>query len=477
MKLKITSWAASPIFALLTTIVLLIAPVAAQAQMTLDSMLNRTLDSMKTLLNVKSLSAAMQLPDAAVWSHAKGISGGSLLATPDKVYLIGSVTKTMTSACILQLAEQNVLNLDDSLSRWVSPLPTQINPNITIRQLLRHQSGIYDVLSNPNCQPALQANMTRIWQPEELITAFIGNPVFAPGTDWQYSNTNYMLLAMIIKQATGNPFHTELRNRFFTPLTMNTIAIPAFETLISPVAHIWIDLNGDGVLDNANSFYMGWKSLNSAAGAAGGYFATPSDVTRWMRTYMRGDLLSAASMAQAKTTVMAPGLPGASYGLGLMKKSFIGYEGYGHGGDLSYTASSWYFPAKDVSITVFANDASINSWALAPVIAALLKTYTRWQTLVPTANFSATADFTAYPNPFSDNIAVNLNAPSAQISGLKFSLYNALGELVAVNKTPNFDANNAIFDAERLAKLPAGIYFLNIDTPEMAQKTVKMVKK
>ncbi len=471
MKIKIPKWLCFCFYWILT--------LTAQAQtgMTLDSMLNRTLDSMKTLLNVKSLSAAMQLPDATVWSHANGISGGSLLATPDKVYLIGSVTKTMTSACILQLAEQNVLSLDDSLSRWISPLPTQINPNITILQLLRHQSGIYDVLSNPSCQPALQANMSRIWQPQELITAFIKNPVFAPGTDWQYSNTNYMLLAMIIKQATGNPFHTELRNRFFTPLAMNTIAISAFETLTSPVAHIWIDLNGDGILDNANSFYMGWKSLNSAAGAAGGYFATPADVTRWMRTYMRGDLLSAASMAQAKTTVYAPGLPGATYGLGLMKKSFIGFEGYGHGGDLSYTASSWYFPAKDVSITVFANDASINSWALAPVIAALLKTYNRWQTLVTTNNIPANTNFAAYPNPFTDNIHVELKNPSEQLTDIQFSLYNTLGELVASDKKQNILNNNATFDSELLANLPAGVYFLKIAAANFPENTLKLIKQ
>lgn len=125
----------------------------------LDSILNKTLDSMQVVLNVKSLSAAMQFTDSSVWARASGISSvfPTVNVTTNDVYLIGSITKTITAACILQLTDQGILNLDDSLYMWLDTIQ-YINPNITIRQLLRHQSGIYDVLSNPACQPALIAN-------------------------------------------------------------------------------------------------------------------------------------------------------------------------------------------------------------------------------------------------------------------------------------------------------------------------------
>ncbi len=265
---------------------------------------------MKTVLNVKSLSASIQFPDTAVWKRATGISSVNppLNVTTDDAYLIGSVVKTMTSACILQLADQGVLNLDDSLHQWLDTIQ-YINPNITIRQLLRHQSGLYDVLNNPACQPALMANQSTVWLAVDLINTFIQPPIAAPGTNWSYCNTNYFLLGMIIEEATGNYYYDELRNRFFSPLGMTTIGIPAFESYSNPVAHLWLDINGDGITDDAHFFYYYYLSLNSAAGAAGGYYATPSDVTRWMRTYMRGDLLTPGMLLQARTTVFALGLP------------------------------------------------------------------------------------------------------------------------------------------------------------------------
>jgi CubicO group peptidase (beta-lactamase class C family) len=122
------------------------------------------------------------------------------------------------------------------------------------------------------------------------------------------------------------------------------------------VAHVWLDITGDGIADDAHDFYINYLSLNSVAGSAGGYFSTASDITKWMRTYMRGDFLSSSTLDEAKKTVPASGSQGGAYGLGLMKNSFNGFLAYGHGGDLGYAASSWYFPEKDISISVLTND-------------------------------------------------------------------------------------------------------------------------
>lgn len=444
----------------------------------LDTLLNKTLDSMQIVLNVKSLSAAIQFSDTDNWARATGISSmnPTVNVTTNDAYLIGSVTKTLTSACILQLADQNLLNVDDSLYKWLDTMP-YINPNITIRQLLRHQSGLYDVLENSNCQPTLMAKQDSVWKAQDLISTFVQAPHFQAGAGWSYCNTNYMLLGMIIEKVTGNPFYEELRSRFFMPLGLNSIAIPAFETVNSPIAHVWLDITGDNITDDAHNFYFNYLSLNSTAGAAGGYYATPSDISKWMRTYMRGDLHSANIMAQAKTTVSAPGLPNTTYGLGLMKKSFYSYDGYGHGGDLAYAASSWYFPAKDISISVFTNDSKNNSWTLAPVVAALLKTFFTWQNTSGIVSDSRVEDIgtSVFPNPFNDEITIALQLPQ-NVSEIQLELSNILGQKLATITEQNLSAGDAYLTFPHLTHLHSGVYFVNISQNGHWIKTLKVVK-
>ncbi|MNJ84782.1 D-alanyl-D-alanine carboxypeptidase precursor [compost metagenome] len=450
--------------------------VNAQISAGLDTELQHTLDSMRTVLGAKSLSAAIQTSDGSIWAHSTGISSvfPAENVTPNDAYLIGSVTKTITSACILQLADEGLLNLDDSLHEWLQIIP-YIDSTITIRQLLNHTSGIYDVLSHPHNQDSLLADISRIWTPEELIDRFISPPLFPPGTSWSYSNTNYFLLSMIIREATGNPFYTELRNRFFDPLQLNSFAIPAFETLNSPVAHLWLDITGDGVLDDADSFYMNYLSLNSTAGAAGGYFSTPTDCTKWMWTYMRGDLLSAAMMAEAKTTVFAPAAQGGKYGLGLMKNQthFLGYEAYGHGGDLAYHASSWYFPVLDQSITVFTNDNNKNSWALLPVVRELLGTYVENHTASLEEN--QTGNFQVAPVPFTNELSISYENVSSDHE-IQFTLTDAVGQTIATRITDPLIKKHAVIKFQNLESLPAGIYFVQITANGGKVQTIKVVK-
>lgn len=459
------------------TLLLLCATHRSTAQISpaLDNELQHTLDSMRTVLGAKSLSAAIQTSDESIWTHSNGLSSAWTNVTPEDTYLIGSVTKTITSACILQLADEGLLNIDDSLYQWLPTMP-YIDTTITIRQLLNHTSGIYDVLSHPHNQDSLLADMSRIWTPEELIDRFISPPLFAAGSSWSYSNTNYFLLSMIIREATGNEFYTELRNRFYTTLGLSTFAIPAFEPLTSPVAHVWLDITGDGVLDDAHNFYMNYLSLNSTAGAAGGYFSTPTDCTKWMRTYMRGDLLSAEMMTEAKTTVNAAGSQGGQYGLGLMKNetNFLGYLAYGHGGDLAYHASSWYFPELDQSITVFTNDNNDNSWQLLPVVRELLRTYVENATASVDKPENFAADLSVSPNPFTDQLLIKWNGNTSD--DMVITLHDELGRILAVQT--EHTATNNLFESriDHLHTLPGGIYFVQLTVNGGQTKTVKVVK-
>lgn len=446
-------------------IILLFSSSASSAQssgnLQLDTLLSNTLDSMRTVLNAKSLSAAIQFPDTAVWADASGISGAGVNVTTDDAYLIGSVTKTITSACILQLVDQGILSLDDSLHEWLDTIQ-YINPDITIRQLLRHQSGLYDVLNNPACQPALIGNTSAIWSANDLITNFILPPVASAGGVWNYCNTNYFLLGMIIESATGNPYYVELRNRFYGNYGYTTFGIPSFEPYAQPVAHLWLDLNNDGVLDDAHSFYFNYLSLNSAAGAAGGYYATPSDLSRWMRSYMRGDVVSPAMMMEAKTVINASGSQGGKYGLGLMRNTFQGLEAYGHGGDLAYAASSWYITDRDISISVLMNHNGLTSWNLLPVVSALLKTYNNWL-LLTSADDVVPSQVTlrVYPNPCTDFTTVSF--PALKESGdLQLVLRNALGQSVQMTSEFTAAPGGTVCRLNDLGSLSAGMYLIQL---------------
>lgn len=447
---------------------------SAQVSGTLENYLDNTLDSMKTVLNTKSLSAAIQTADGSVWAHASGISATFTPVTTNDSYLIGSVTKTLVSACILDLVDEGLISLDDSLYEWL-PSMTYIDSTITIRQLLNHSSGIFDVLAHPHQPDSMNADFSRVWTPQELIEDFISPPNFTAGSSWSYSNTNYFLLGMIIQEVTGNPFYTELRTRFYEPLGLTSFCFPTYESNLGPVAHVWIDLNGDGILDDAHNFYMNYVSLNSTAGAAGGYYATPTDCAKWIRAYQRGDVVSNASLTQAQTAINAPGSQGNLYGLGLMKNTthFLGHLAYGHGGDLAYHASSWYFPEFDISITVFNNDNSKTSWNLLPVVRELLKSFLTNQ--FAGINENELDKNTVGPNPFTTEISITLSSEFGKNIS-KINLYDSYGN--NIEKEVSFVENEKEFivKLENLDPLPRGVYFVNLIGRNGESKSIKVIK-
>lgn len=461
---------------------LLAGALNAQIPSDLKAALDHTLDSMQTVLGNKSLSAAIAFPHYS-WAHAKGVNSGfpATQVDPNDAYLIGSVTKPITAACILQLVDEGKLSLDDSLYQYVDTIPN-INPNITIRQLLQHRTGIFDVLYNQALNQSFNLNPGKVWQAQELLEQFNQPPNAPPGGAWEYSNPNFWLLGMIIEKIEGKPFYEVYRERFFDPMGLSSFGIPAFETLTSPVAHVWIDLNGDGTADDAYTWYMGNKALNSAAGAAGGFFATATDLATWMRAYMRGDLVSPAMMTQAKTTVPAPGSQGNLYGLGLMKNTLGGSPCYGHGGDLAYSASAWYFPDCDVAVSVLNNDGTnvngqpkFSSWKLLPVVTALHKVAKQWCSLVnieESAAFSGTT-LRAWPNPAQGSLQVAFEVETPGQSA-DLELVDLQGR-VALQQHCEALNTGEMQQLDLPEKLAPGMYFLRVKQENRYSRPLKIV--
>lgn len=445
----------------------------AQISPDLQARLDKTLDSMRIRIKSAAISGAMVLPDGNIWTSASGTASENPVsqAEPEQLYLIGSVTKTLISAAILQLAEGGQIKLDDKISKWIDP-HIFIDSSITITHLLRHQSGLYDVLSNQALNVEMLTHQQMIFEPWTVITQYLQPALFAPGAQWSYSNTNYFLLGIIIQKISGQPYYEYLRTHFFEPFSLGSFSIPAFEAMDGDVCHVWLDTNGDQLTEDAHDFYANYLALNSMAGAAGGYYAKSSDLARWIYLFIRGEVVGMPWVAEAQKTVYASGVPNGTYGLGLMKKAFLGFTGYGHGGDLGYSASAWYFPEKQVSIAVLNNDAKNNSWALVPVIQALLKTYNAWASTTSTVALSEDTHFMVFPNPATDVINIQLPAFTENFYG-NWQITDNNGRAMITSTVNTQNKLNKI----DISALPSGTYHLLLQQNGALHPICKFIKQ
>ena len=176
------------------------------SEMPVEDQLQEVLDQGIAKYDIHGVSATVIFPNDEIWNGVSGISHDTVPIEPNMVFAIGSVTKNFIAALTLTLAEENLLSLDDPISKWL-PTYAHVDGNITIRQLLNHTSGLYMFWDNQEIWDDLMADRTKYFSPEEVLE-YIKEPYFSAGEGWRYSNTNYLLLAMIINQATGsNLFH------------------------------------------------------------------------------------------------------------------------------------------------------------------------------------------------------------------------------------------------------------------------------
>ena len=150
-------------------------------------------------------SAAVIVPERGAWSGASGISEPGVPVTPDMLFDVASIGKNYLAALVLQLVQEGKLGLDDPLRKWL-PDYENIDGAITVRQLLNHTSGIHDFVEHPQSPfrtPFDAIDFGAASSPEEVVSTLVGAPYFAPGDGFRYSSTNYVLLRMIVEEATG----------------------------------------------------------------------------------------------------------------------------------------------------------------------------------------------------------------------------------------------------------------------------------
>ncbi|MFE7839317.1 serine hydrolase domain-containing protein [Streptomyces sp. NPDC057474] len=288
-----------------------------------------------------------------VWKAASGVGDlktGEPRSARDH-FRVGSITKTFVSTVLLQLEAEGRLSLDDKVEKW---LPGVVRGKghdgrkVTLRQLLNHTSGIAEYTSDEQfvkdvfLAEGFFKNRYRTWAPRELVgIAMKHKPDFAPGADWSYSNTNYVLAGMVIEKATGNSYGDEIRARIIEPLGLRDTKVPGtVPTLPGPHSRAYSKLaeTTDG------RTYDVTKINPSVAGAAGGMISDADDLSRFVSALLRGKLLPEKQLAEMKNVIPIDGERGG-YGLGLITYTLsCGVQLWGHSGgihgSLSETATT-----------------------------------------------------------------------------------------------------------------------------------------
>ena len=325
-------------------------PLEVQLQSVLEKGLNR--------YGVKGVTAAVIGPGQKTWLGIAGISHENVPVAPEMVSAIGSITKNVVATLTLKLAEDGVLSLEDPLSSWLPEYPN-VDSNITIRQLLNHTSGIYMFWSNQKIWDDMKKDRSKIWTPEEVLS-YIDKPYFQPGQGFRYSNTNYLLMAMIIEKATGRTLAEELRRRFWKPLDLKDTWLPVQEKIPVNQIHIWGDnWNNDGSFIDMT--FLPRNAHDSICLGSGSMFMTADNLARWGHELFEGRILSSDLMKQMLEFVdSGRGGNMEAYGLGVQifrskitgVKNNIGHAGGGKG-SVAYMV---HLPEYHVTVAVMVNE-------------------------------------------------------------------------------------------------------------------------
>ncbi|MEU6587384.1 serine hydrolase domain-containing protein [Nocardia sp. NPDC046763] len=293
-------------------------------------------------LGVSGVQARVIAPDGGQSVATGGTAdlNTGLPVPSDGYFRMASTAKTLVATVVLQLEADHTLTLDDTVDRW---LPGVVHGNgndgsrITIRHLLQHTSGIHDDLPGYTTPEEYYQQRYDLYSPEELVArAMAQAPDFPPGQGWQYSNTGYVLLGMIIQQATGRPAHKEIEARILGPLGLDqTRWTGASPTLPEPHARAYQFFGPGAEVDVTDQIPVEHEILS--------WVTTTRDENSFFRALLGGRLLPARQLTEMKQTVPVSAelqqmWPGGRYGLGLAERPLsCGGTYWSHeGGDGGY---------------------------------------------------------------------------------------------------------------------------------------------
>jgi len=328
------------------------------------------------------------MPGHETWAEGFGIADretGAPMQT-DMRLRVGSVTKTFTGTIVLQLVDEGTLSLDDTLAEMLPEAADLPHAEaITLRQILNMRSGVFNYTEHPGLFGNVPGHEDRVWTLAEMIDiARKHDAYFEPGADFHYSNTNYILLEMIVERATGNAFGDELKARVLEPLGLTATSLPTTPDMPEPFAHGYggdpAQMNpeqdpdaevveadtpsgaSDAEAEKPAPAKIDLAALRdstrfppSLAAGAGAIVSTVHDLDRWVDALLAGWSLTpdtqAARMELLPTKESETDDTGG-YGLGIMRQE--GVTGHG-GGILGYTCFAGRHDASGTNVVILTN--------------------------------------------------------------------------------------------------------------------------
>lgn len=277
----------------------------------------------------------------------------------ETMFRIGSITKQFTAAAIVQLAETDELWYEDSLSAFLPDYPAP-GGDVTVRHLLTHTSGI------PSYTGLRQwaEHMARDVSHAEMLSFFEDLPLeFPPGEGFEYNNSGYYLLGMIVEEVSGTTYADYVRTRLCEPLGLARTRYGSNADIIPNRAQGY-RMNGAGELENDQMISM------SHPAAAGALLSTAGDLVRWQLALTAGRVVSPESYEEMTTPYLLPDMGETGYGFGLFVGTLDGRRNVYHGGGIpGFNSMLYHFPEEELSVAVISNSDDYSAQGLAQAIA------------------------------------------------------------------------------------------------------------
>ncbi len=277
-----------------------------------------------------------------------------------------SITKLLVGTLTMKLQEEGILSLNDPIDKYIDKeilKKIEHSQAVTIRQLMNHTTGIFDVITSSKFYLAVLNNPNKQWSQEELLQFVYGEP----GYDLieypaHYSNTNTLLLSMCIEKASGRSHHELLREKIFNPLGMTSTFLQGREDIPQSAAQGYFDLHNNNTIVNVSNLITG------SGNGYGGIYSNVFDLYHFIQALLVDKtILNQASLNEMQTFVQEDSDYFTGYGI-VKKFTQKSTYGIGHTGrDLGYSANLFYFPEKGYTMVFFVNYGTNGSSNLKPV--------------------------------------------------------------------------------------------------------------
>lgn len=290
-----------------------------------------------------------------VWVDGKGAwirsTGKADTQTGDPMnprdgFRIASITKTFTGTLVLQLVDEGRLTLDDTIDKYVSGIPD--GDKITMRMLLNHTSGIFDCDDDPGLSETILTEPLKQWTPQEMVDiALKYPPYFPPGQGYHYSNTDSILLGMVIEKVTGKKVEALFKTRIVDKLGLKNTYFPTGPDMPSPHAHGYSEV--DGKMKDVTVMNMSWDWT------AGAVISNLNDLKTWVKELGEPKLISERMQTERlKLADVKEVAGGGTTGYGLAISKLGGYLGH-TGADPGWTSLAYRWPEKGVTVVILMN--------------------------------------------------------------------------------------------------------------------------